>query len=92
VPVAADFNDYLGSILTNLKSQGVRVELDDSFDRMQKKIRNATKAKVPFILIAGAEDEANQAVSFRDRDGTQKNGVPIAEAIKEIIDAISKRT
>ncbi|MCL1922477.1 MAG: threonine--tRNA ligase [Propionibacteriaceae bacterium] len=92
VPVAADFNDYLGSILTELKSQGVRVELDDSFDRMQKKIRNATKAKVPFILIAGAEDEANQAVSFRYRDGTQKNGVPIAEAIKEIIDAISKRT
>ena len=91
IPVAADFNDYLGQILDKLKRQGVRVELDDSEDRMQKKIRNATRTKVPFMLIAGAEDQAKSAVSFRYRDGTQKNGVPVDEAISEILTTIAER-
>jgi len=91
IPVAADFNDYLGAILDRLKAQGVRVELDDSEDRMQKKIRNATRSKVPFMLIAGAEDQAKSAVSFRYRDGTQNNGVGIDEAIAEIVTAIAER-
>jgi len=91
IPVAADFNDYLGGVLDQLKRQGVRVELDDSEDRMQKKIRNATRMKVPFMLIAGAEDQAKGAVSFRYRDGTQKNGVPIADAISEIVTTIAER-
>jgi len=91
IPVAADFNDYLGGILDRLKVQGVRVELDDSEDRMQKKIRNATRSKVPFMLIAGAEDQAKSAVSFRYRDGTQKNGVPVDEAVAEILTTIAER-
>jgi threonyl-tRNA synthetase len=91
IPVAADFNEYLGGIMDTLKARGVRVELDDSEDRMQKKIRNATRSKVPFILIAGGEDEAKGAVSFRYRDGTQKNGIPIREAIDEIIQTIAER-
>ncbi|MCL1922299.1 MAG: threonine--tRNA ligase [Propionibacteriaceae bacterium] len=91
VPVAADFNEYLSGILADLKTRGIRVELDDGEDRMQKKIRNASKSKVPFILIAGAEDQAAQAVSFRYRDGTQKNSVPIAEAIGEIVTTIAER-
>ena len=91
IPVASDFNDYLGDVLEQLRRQGVRVELDDSEDRMQKKIRNATRAKVPFMLIAGAEDQAKGAVSFRYRDGTQNNGVPVAEAVAEILRVIAER-
>jgi len=91
IPVAADFNTYLGEILDKLKLKGVRVELDDSEDRMQKKIRNATRSKVPFMLIAGAEDQAKGAVSFRYRDGTQKNGVPVEQAQSEILAAIAER-
>ena len=91
IPVAADFNDYLGEILDKLKLQGVRVELDDSEDRMQKKIRNATRSKVPFMLIAGGEDQAKGAVSFRYRDGSQKNGIGVDEAIAEILSTIAER-
>ena len=91
IPVAADYNDYLHQILDQLSAKGVRVEIDDSDDRMQKKIRNATRSKVPFILIAGAQDQANSAVSFRYRDATQKNGVSVTDAIDEIVTCIAER-
>lgn len=84
IPVAASFNDYLAAVLTRLTSRGIRAELDAADDRMQKKIRNAQKQKVPFMLIAGAEDAEAGAVSFRFRDGSQRNGVPIDEAIEFI--------
>ena len=91
IPVADAFNDYLQAVAEQLKIAGVRVEVDTSDDRMQKKIRNAQQQKVPYQLIAGGEDAANDAVSFRYRDGTQKNGVPITEAIVEIVGAIADR-
>ncbi|MCL2736823.1 MAG: threonine--tRNA ligase [Propionibacteriaceae bacterium] len=91
VPVSSDFNEYLGEVMDTLRRSGVRVELDDSEDRMQKKIRNATRSKVPFMLIAGAEDQAKGAVSFRYRDGTQKNGVLVADAVAEIVSTIAER-
>jgi len=87
IPVSSDFNDYLADIIDQLKRRGVRAELDDSEDRMQKKIRTATTQKVPFMLIAGSEDVAAGAVSFRYRDGQQNNGVPLAQAIDEIVAA-----
>ena len=74
-----------------MRRPGIRVEVDASDDRMQKKIRNAQKQKVPFMLIAGADDMAAGAVSFRYRNGTQKNGVPIAEAVKEIVAVVRER-
>ena len=92
VPVAEEFADYLGEVLESLAAQGVRVELDDSDDRFPKKIRNASKSKVPFVLIAGEEDRSAGAVSFRYRDGSQKNAVPVADAIAEITAAIESRT
>ena len=67
------------------------MEVDTSDDRMQKKIRNAQKQKVPYMLIAGDEDVAKGAVSFRYRSGEQKNGVPVDEAVAEIVDAIERR-
>lgn len=91
VPVAEDYADYLGEVLDRLKRKGVRVELDASDDRFPKKIRNASKSKVPFTLIAGEEDRAAGAVSFRYRDGSQKNGVPVDDAIAEILAAIESR-
>jgi threonyl-tRNA synthetase len=91
VPVAEDYADYLGEVLDRLKRKGVRVELDASDDRFPKKIRNASKSKVPFVLIAGEEDRAAGAVSFRYRDGTQKNGVPVDDAVAEILTAIESR-
>ncbi|HEY5821116.1 MAG TPA: threonine--tRNA ligase [Propionibacteriaceae bacterium] len=91
IPVAGEYNGYLEQIAAQLAAAGVRVEVDTSDDRMQKKIRNAQKSKVPYMLIAGGEDAAAGAVSFRYRDGTQRNGVPVAEAVAEISDAIARR-
>jgi threonyl-tRNA synthetase len=91
IPVADEFAEYLHEIAEQLKSHGVRVQVDDGDDRMQKKIRNHTKAKVPFQLIAGGDDRAANAVSFRFRDGTQENGVPVAQAIERILLAIETK-
>ena len=92
IPVAAEFNGYLFDIADRLKAKRIRVEIDTSDDRFPKKIRTAQKSKVPFMLIAGEEDRSAGAVSFRYRDGSQKNGVPIAEAIAEIAEAIESRS
>ena len=91
IPVAGDFNDYLGGVADRLRAAGVRVEVDTSDDRMQKKIRTAQQSKVPFMLIAGGEDAEAGAVSFRFRDGRQQNKVPVDEAIAIITDAIRDR-
>ncbi|RKS22856.1 threonyl-tRNA synthetase [Arthrobacter sp. AG1021] len=91
IPVAEAFNDYLAEVVAKLKAQGVRVELDDSSDRFPKKIRNASKEKIPFVLIAGGEDAEANAVSFRFRDGSQDNQVPVDEAVARIVEAIKSR-
>jgi len=91
IPITDEHVAYLQQIADKLRDKGVRVEVDTSDDRMQKKIRSAQRAKVPYMLIAGDEDVAAGAVSFRYRDGTQKNGVPIDEAIDEITQAIDER-
>ena len=91
VPIAEAFSEYLHGIATELKKAGVRVNVDDSDDRMQKKIRNHTLNKVPFILIAGEEDQKAGAVSFRFRDGSQENGIPLSEAIERITSAIADK-
>ncbi|MEY3345837.1 MAG: hypothetical protein RLZZ581_631 [Actinomycetota bacterium] len=92
IPVAEAFNDYLAGVVKEMKSAGIRAELDASDDRMQKKIRNAQTEKIPFMIIAGEEDQKLGAVSFRYRNGEQKNGVPIAAAIEEILTAVKNRT
>lgn len=84
IPVAEEYNEYLAEIVGQLRRSGVRAELDDSDERMQKKIRTHTKAKVPFQLIAGEQDRASNSVSFRFRDGSQLNGVPRDEAVSRI--------
>jgi threonyl-tRNA synthetase len=91
IPVAEAYEEYLGDVIRQLKALGVRAELDASSERMQKKIRTHTKDKVPFQLIAGEEDSANGSVSFRFRDGTQENGIPIADAIARITEAIATK-
>ena len=91
IPITDDHVGYLQQVADKLAAQGVRVEVDTSDDRMQKKIRNAQRAKVPYMLIAGDEDVAAGAVSFRYRDGTQKNGVLVDEAVAEIVQAIADR-
>ena len=92
VPVAEEFEEYLADVVAQMKKAGIRAELDASDDRMQKKIRNHTLAKVPYIVIAGEEDRANGAVSFRFRDGEQVNGVPVSDAIARITDIIERRS
>lgn len=91
VPVAEEFNAYLEEVAARLREQGIRVEVDESDDRFPKKIRNASKAKVPFVLIAGEDDRSAGAVSFRYRSGEQKNGVPVDEAIAEVLEAVRAR-
>jgi len=91
IPVADAFSDYLADVISQMKKAGIRAELDASDDRMQKKVRNAQMQKIPFMVIAGEEDQKAGAVSFRYRNGEQKNGIPIADAIKEIKEAVTKR-
>ncbi|MFJ4672215.1 threonine--tRNA ligase [Kitasatospora purpeofusca] len=91
IPITDEHVPYLLEVAAELKKRGVRVEVDTSDDRMQKKIRNAQKTKVPFMLIAGNDDVEAGAVSFRYRNGEQKNGVPLAEAVQEIVDAVERR-
>ena len=91
IPVADAFTDYLYEVTDQLKARGIRVEVDESDDRFQKKIRNAQLQKVPFMLIAGGEDVEKGAVSFRYRDGRQDNGVPIDEAIARVVAVVESR-
>ncbi|MEI6693091.1 MAG: threonine--tRNA ligase [Actinomycetes bacterium] len=91
IPIADEHVPYLEGVAEKLRAAGIRVEVDASSERMQKKIRNAQKQKVPYMLIAGDEDAAAGAVSFRFRDGTQDNGVVVDEAIARVVDAVNRR-
>jgi len=91
IPVADAFNDHLVKVVKEMKAAGIRADIDLSDDRMQKKVRNAQMQKIPYMLIAGEEDVSSNAVSFRYRNGDQKNGVPIAAAIAEILATIAER-
>jgi threonyl-tRNA synthetase len=91
IPISADQNEYLDGVADQLRRRGIRVEVDASDDRMQKKIRTAQKSKVPFMLIAGSTDVEAGAVSFRYRDGSQRNAIPVAQAIEEIVDVVERR-
>ena len=92
IPVADAFTPYLEGVVAQIRKAGIRVDIDASDDRMQKKVRNAQMEKIPFMMIAGEEDQAAGAVSFRYRNGEQKNGISIQAAIDEILSAISLRT
>ena len=92
IPVADTFADYLGDVIAQMRKAGIRAELDSSDDRMQKKVRNAQMQKIPFMVIAGEEDQKAGAVSFRYRNGEQKNGIPIKDAIAEIKKVVQERT
>ena len=91
IPVADAHIDYLQAIVQQLRERGIRAEVDVAGDRMPKKIRNAQKQKIPFMLIAGDDDISAEAVSFRYRDGTQNNGIPVAEAVEIICRAVEDR-
>ena len=91
IPVADTYNEYLADVVKQMRSVGIRAELDASDDRMQKKVRNAQMEKIPYMIIAGEEDKNKAAISFRYRNGEQKNGVPIKAAIEEILKTIQNR-
>ena len=92
IPVADAFGDYLGEVIKQMRKAGIRAELDSSDERMQKKVRNAQMQKIPFMVIAGEEDQQAGAVSFRYRNGEQKNGIPIKDAIAEIKKVVQERS
>jgi threonyl-tRNA synthetase len=91
IPVTDEQVPYLRDIVSRMTARGIRGELDETDDRMQKKIRTAQRQKVPFMLIAGATDAEAGAVSFRYRDGSQRNGIPVDKALDEIADVIERR-
>jgi threonyl-tRNA synthetase len=91
IPIADEHVDHLLAVAKQLKAKGIRVEVDASDDRMQKKIRNHTTQKVPFMLLAGGKDVEQGAVSFRFRDGTQINGVPVERAVETVVDWVARR-
>jgi threonyl-tRNA synthetase len=91
IPIADTHVAYLQKVAARLREHGIRVEVDDGAERMQKKIRTAQRQKVPYMLLAGDDDVAAGAVSFRYRSGEQKNGVPVDEAVAEITDAVNRR-
>ncbi|MGY1838566.1 MULTISPECIES: threonine--tRNA ligase [unclassified Modestobacter] len=92
IPITDEQVPYLTDVARQLRAHGIRVEIDDSDDRMQKKIRTASKQKVPFVLIAGATDAEAGAVSFRYRDGSQRNAVPVADAVEQVVAWVAART
>jgi threonyl-tRNA synthetase len=91
IPIADEHVDHLLAVQKTLRAKGIRVDIDASDDRMQKKIRNHTMQKVPFMLVAGGKDVESGAVSFRFRDGTQINGVPVEKAVETIVDWVARR-
>jgi threonyl-tRNA synthetase len=91
IPIADAHVPYLREVAEKLAARGIRVEVDASDERMQKKIRTAQKQKVPFMLLAGDDDVAAGAVSFRYRNGEQKNGVPVDDAVEEVVRAVADR-
>jgi threonyl-tRNA synthetase len=92
IPISETHVAYLEDVAERLRAEGIRVEVDSSDDRMQKKIRNAQRQKIPYMLLAGDDDVAGHAVSFRYRNGAQKNGVPIDEAVSEIVTAVANHS
>ncbi|MGB2569019.1 threonine--tRNA ligase [Micromonospora citrea] len=92
IPIREDHTDYLHEFVATLRAEGVRAQVDSGDDRMQKKIRTAQQQKIPFMVIAGDDDVAAGTVSFRYRDGSQRNGVPVAEAVAHVRDVVSSRT
>jgi threonyl-tRNA synthetase len=91
IPVAEAFDGYCDDVAARLRSRGIRVDVDHSDDRFGKKIRNAAKEKIPFTLIAGGDDVAASAISFRYRDGHQENGIPLGQAVDHICDVVARR-
>ena len=91
IPVAEAFNDYLDEFAATLRARGIRVEVDASSDRFPKKIRTASKDKIPFVVIAGGDDAEAGAVSFRYRDGSQFNAVPLDDAVELIVRHVRER-
>jgi threonyl-tRNA synthetase len=91
IPVTDEQVEYLHGVARAMRARGIRIDVDDSPDRMQKKIRTAQRAKVPFMLIVGATDAEAGAVSFRYLDGTQRNGIPAADAADEIAGFVADR-
>lgn len=92
IPIREDHTDYLHGFVAALRAEGIRAQVDAGDDRMQKKIRTAQQQKIPFMVIAGDDDVAAGTVSFRYRDGSQRNGVPVAEAVTHVLDVVTSRT
>ncbi|MEV4811919.1 threonine--tRNA ligase [Micromonospora avicenniae] len=92
IPIREDHTDYLHGFVAALRAEGIRAQVDAGDDRMQKKIRTAQQQKIPFMVIAGDDDVAAGTVSFRYRDGSQRNGVPISEAVAHVLDVVGSRT
>jgi threonyl-tRNA synthetase len=92
IPIRSEHAAYLSSFVDRLRAEGIRAEVDESDDRMQKKIRTAQQQKIPFMAIAGDADVSTGTVSFRYRDGSQRNGVPLAEAVAHVVDVVRSRT
>jgi threonyl-tRNA synthetase len=92
IPIRDEHAGYLADFVAALRAKGLRAEVDTSDDRMQKKIRTAQQQKIPFMAIAGDQDVADGTVSFRYRDGSQRNGVPLAEAVDHVAEVVASRT
>ncbi|MDG4798597.1 threonine--tRNA ligase [Micromonospora sp. WMMD1082] len=92
IPIREDHTDYLHGFVAALRAEGIRAQVDAGDERMQKKIRTAQQQKIPFMVIAGDDDVAAGTVSFRYRDGSQRNGVPLAEAVAHVLDVVGSRT
>ncbi len=92
IPIREDHTDYLHGFVAALRAEGIRAQVDAGDDRMQKKIRTAQQQKIPFMVIAGDDDVAAGTVSFRYRDGSQRNGVPMAEAVTHVLDVVTSRS
>jgi threonyl-tRNA synthetase len=92
IPIADRHFDYAREIVRKLRGEGIRVELDERSERMNAKIRDAQKQKVPYMLVLGDNEMSNIQVSLRVRDGSQQNDIPLGEFVARVKDKISRRS
>ena len=91
IPITDNHNDYTLSLVRRLRDEGVRAEADLGSERMNAKIRKAQGMKVPYMLVVGDQEMANDAVSLRRRDGSRQDGMPTSEFMALVKARIASR-
>ena len=92
IPVGPDFADYAAEVAAALKKAGLRASAMLSDERMNAKIRDAQKQKVPYMLVVGAKERDEGVVAVRVRDGRQLPAMPASEFVGMVRGLVEARS